>query len=335
MRLICPNCGAQYEVPDDVIPENGRDVQCSNCGDTWFQKHPSQDRDLSEELEQSLDESHWDDGGSTGEPAPADTSTDERDVHQDGDASDYGAASADYAPDPAPEPEPEPQPEPEPEPEFDPEPEFEQGYDPEPAAEQDHPPEPRELDEGVTQILQEEAEREQQARAAERAAGLEMQPDLGIDETLDPETQRDREARARMARMRGLSEEEALGAAAGLAANASRRELLPDIDEINSSLRKDSDRVAAEAMSDEIIAPAAQERKGFSRGFLTIVVLFVLLVLLYVFADKLAEMVPALSGVLESYVAMVDGLRGWLDRQILALTGWLDSMTGDTPADGG
>ncbi|MCK5500021.1 MAG: zinc-ribbon domain-containing protein, partial [Tritonibacter mobilis] len=37
MRLICPNCGAQYEVPEDVIPENGRDVQCSNCGDTWFQ----------------------------------------------------------------------------------------------------------------------------------------------------------------------------------------------------------------------------------------------------------------------------------------------------------
>ncbi|MBZ8118290.1 zinc-ribbon domain-containing protein [Roseovarius sp. LXJ103] len=39
MRLTCPNCGAQYEVPDDVIPETGRDVQCSNCGDTWFQHH--------------------------------------------------------------------------------------------------------------------------------------------------------------------------------------------------------------------------------------------------------------------------------------------------------
>ncbi len=37
MRLTCPNCGAQYEVPDDVIPEDGRDVQCSNCEETWFQ----------------------------------------------------------------------------------------------------------------------------------------------------------------------------------------------------------------------------------------------------------------------------------------------------------
>lgn len=37
MRLTCPNCSAQYEVPDEVIPEGGRDVQCSNCEHTWFQ----------------------------------------------------------------------------------------------------------------------------------------------------------------------------------------------------------------------------------------------------------------------------------------------------------
>ncbi|SHF28655.1 MJ0042 family finger-like domain-containing protein [Ruegeria intermedia] len=44
MRLTCPNCNAQYEVPDDVIPETGRDVQCSNCEQTWFQpKHPDKD----------------------------------------------------------------------------------------------------------------------------------------------------------------------------------------------------------------------------------------------------------------------------------------------------
>ncbi|WP_420585186.1 zinc-ribbon domain-containing protein [Ruegeria sp.] len=44
MRLTCPNCSAQYEVPDEVIPEEGRDVQCSNCEKTWFQpKHPEQE----------------------------------------------------------------------------------------------------------------------------------------------------------------------------------------------------------------------------------------------------------------------------------------------------
>lgn len=37
MRLTCPNCNAQYEVDDAVIPQGGRDVQCSSCGHTWYQ----------------------------------------------------------------------------------------------------------------------------------------------------------------------------------------------------------------------------------------------------------------------------------------------------------
>ena len=37
MRLICPNCDAEYEVSDDAIPPGGRDVQCSNCQLSWFQ----------------------------------------------------------------------------------------------------------------------------------------------------------------------------------------------------------------------------------------------------------------------------------------------------------
>ncbi|MGR3757670.1 MAG: zinc-ribbon domain-containing protein, partial [Tranquillimonas sp.] len=36
MRLVCPNCAAQYEVDPALIPEGGRDVQCSSCGETWF-----------------------------------------------------------------------------------------------------------------------------------------------------------------------------------------------------------------------------------------------------------------------------------------------------------
>lgn len=37
MRIICPNCAAQYEVDADLVPEDGRDVQCSACGHTWMQ----------------------------------------------------------------------------------------------------------------------------------------------------------------------------------------------------------------------------------------------------------------------------------------------------------
>lgn len=36
MRLTCPNCAAEYEVPEAAIPAEGRDLQCSNCGHTWF-----------------------------------------------------------------------------------------------------------------------------------------------------------------------------------------------------------------------------------------------------------------------------------------------------------
>lgn len=40
MRLTCPNCGARYEIDDALIPEEGRDVQCSNCSTNWFQSGP-------------------------------------------------------------------------------------------------------------------------------------------------------------------------------------------------------------------------------------------------------------------------------------------------------
>lgn len=40
MRLTCPNCGAQYEIPDKVIPPQGRDLQCSNCDNSWFFANP-------------------------------------------------------------------------------------------------------------------------------------------------------------------------------------------------------------------------------------------------------------------------------------------------------
>ena len=40
MRLVCPNCGARYEVPKENIFATGRDVKCSACDTTWFQTHP-------------------------------------------------------------------------------------------------------------------------------------------------------------------------------------------------------------------------------------------------------------------------------------------------------
>ena len=38
MRLLCPKCDAEYELADGIIPNTGRDVQCSSCDTIWFVK---------------------------------------------------------------------------------------------------------------------------------------------------------------------------------------------------------------------------------------------------------------------------------------------------------
>lgn len=37
MRLVCPRCGAEYEIDDRLIPASGREVECSSCESAWFQ----------------------------------------------------------------------------------------------------------------------------------------------------------------------------------------------------------------------------------------------------------------------------------------------------------
>lgn len=53
MRLICPKCGAQYEIADSVIPPEGREVECSNCTHIWFQLRKQPEGVPSRELAQS------------------------------------------------------------------------------------------------------------------------------------------------------------------------------------------------------------------------------------------------------------------------------------------
>ena len=37
MRIVCPRCVAKYEIDESIIPEIGREVQCENCENIWFQ----------------------------------------------------------------------------------------------------------------------------------------------------------------------------------------------------------------------------------------------------------------------------------------------------------
>ncbi|WP_170333319.1 zinc-ribbon domain-containing protein [Ruegeria arenilitoris] len=160
MRLTCPNCSAQYEVPDEVIPEEGRDVQCSNCENTWFQPKYSGEAAPATTVPVAEDSP----AAAEPDPTPAEPA-----------AASTTEVKVDIKPRSAPEPEPTPEPTAAPEPEVVPEPE-------EPAA-------TGSVDPAVASILQEEAAREADLRAQE-SSSLETQPDLALDTPPEPAPER-------------------------------------------------------------------------------------------------------------------------------------------------
>lgn len=335
MRLICPNCGAQYDVPVEVIPEGGRDVQCSNCGHTWFQRHPDQDSALAEDLNLPLPDPEW-------------TPEDEDDTV---------TAPLPEAPRPAPQSAPPRRPTPRPE--KTPEPETAPPPEPQTTAEA---PKPRGIDPDVAEIFREEREYEARQRAV---STLESQPDLGLQEPdEDEQARRSRQARERMARMRGsepapsrpapkpaaqptprraapadaeaddsldspVAERAISEAAAAAAAASSRRDLLPNVDEINQTLRSTAEpRMIDTAERGQALADP--QNKGFGKGFLTVVILTALAVGAYAKSDLLSQTVPQAAPVLDAYVTQVDAARVWLDGQVTSLLTMLDGMSGES-----
>ncbi|TCO71164.1 zinc-ribbon domain-containing protein [Rhodovulum euryhalinum] len=275
MRLICPNCEAQYEVDDAVIPDEGRDVQCSNCGQTWFQLP-------------------------AGSGAPAATGTE--------------AAGADA---PAIEPE-------------------DVGWHEETAAapgsdtkaepEEDEAPAPeaasaagprRTLDASVLSILKEEAEREQRARQEEAAIEtFSSQPDLGLDN-------------APAERPAPTPEPGPARPVAAPAPSAEpRRDLLPDIEEINSTLKASSDRGADSIVTAE--DQKAEERSAFRKGFGLVVLAAVLALAAYLLAPTIAGLDPALDGPMTAYVGAIDAARVWINTAVSqAVDGVARALQGD------
>lgn len=385
MRLVCPNCEAKYEVPEDAIPETGRDVQCANCGHAWYQMRPR---------------------AAVVEPPPAAAPVAAPVVAPPMASAPAPVPEAAPAPapvpvveaapvaatpvaEPVPETVPEPEPMPEREPAADPIPEPEVVAEvvaevapavepevvpavaeasPSPAEPTEAPPavEPvaeapapvaetaapvdeaavaREATEGpaaklgdlddpadnaapasvmaeaaaagaaaaasapagyavddsVLAILREEAEREAQARRAEAAKPLEVQEDLGIDAAMPA---------ARSSAMAPLEP-----VSAGMATSRTR---LPDVEEIKSTLRPDETLVdTAEANG---AAAPVEGRSSFRKGFSLVIVLAILGAALYVSADTLKAVVPALAGVLDAYVGLVDSLRLHLDGLMQSAT---------------
>jgi predicted Zn finger-like uncharacterized protein len=40
MRLICPHCSTEYDVPDAALAAGGRRLRCDRCGHQWRQEGP-------------------------------------------------------------------------------------------------------------------------------------------------------------------------------------------------------------------------------------------------------------------------------------------------------
>lgn len=322
MRLTCPNCGAQYEVPDDVIPEEGRDVQCSNCGDTWFQ-HPAGFTPAAETEEAATSEAPSPDMTQTeatsspsqqqGEAEFPPVSGAEAPVAKveiaSESAADMPASGDDTGPEEVESTDAAPQAE---------DPGAQDQYDQTeaiPAAEEASAPQsPRGLDPALSDILREEAEREASLRAADQnqSQSLEIQPNLGLDDLPEnDEARRNRQAQDRMARIRGEDPRRLAAEASGL-----KRGVLPDIEEINSTLRA-ADSPAQPPVTDTL--PPAARKSGFTRGFALAILAVLALVMVYSNAPQIAEILPQADPYLSSYVTWVDKMRLWLDLQVSAL----------------
>lgn len=247
MRLVCPNCDAEYEVDGALIPPEGRDVQCSNCSNTWLQQPP--DADVSGTV-----------------PAGVAGLTPRR-PHTD------------------------------------------------PAA----------LD-----IIHEEVERETQARVSD-GTNLETQGELGLDQA---------ETRAGIGRDRGvplhdddmltISEiDEAALAPAPRREEGTKRELFPDIEEINSTLASPPPTTDAETGADAPSRAPRRNRSGFRTGFGLMLLLTALGLGVYLYAPALAERFPGATDMLARYVGSIDGYRIWLDGAAESLLAKVTAMTED------
>lgn len=193
----------------------------------------------------------------------------------------------------------------------------------------------RSLDETLLSVLREEAEREAAARARDSGGLVEVQPDLGLSEA-ETTPRRRIIVRAPLAHAQPVNVAEAEDSAdltsepdpEVVAPRPSRRELLPDIEQINSTLRaSDEPRRAGEAEV-QLPEPLQKRRKGFRVGFLSVLLIAALAVSLYAGATIIKTALPALGPWLDSYVAQVDALRHELDRLLHSLLLKLEQSSG-------
>jgi predicted Zn finger-like uncharacterized protein len=265
MRLICPNCDAEYEVDDAAIPDTGRDVQCSNCGHAWFQTKVAPDTSLP--VNEPV---HADEPAEAPETAEAVEAAEAAEVEEETPPADM--------------------------------------------------PQPRGADEAVLAILKEEADRELAARRAE-AVPVETQPELGIDAGDAAAA-----AQAKVGQIEATAGDEE--SASERVKQLTRRELLPNIEEINSTLRPSSAVRHDDDHDEPMMLPTPRRRSGFRSGFALMLIVAAVMVAVYLMAPRLSQQIPGAKGALDSYVAGVDQARIGLDSATKSVIGALQRFAG-------
>ena len=328
MRLICPNCSAQYDVPIAVIPNEGRDVQCSNCAHTWFQAHPDYPAGFEDNFDDALDEALAD-------PEVA-VAPDPLPVPPTASANARAPESAQAAPPPSPSPQSPPR-----------------IFRPERRADgvtavQEAPVKQRRIDPEIAEILREERDFEAKRRAAE---DLRSSTDVGpqrreaaqkIFQTYKDErgqigrsddaarsavpNQFEDSAQPDVSRDKGLSHERHTPHPTG-----SRRDLLPDVEAVNQTLKSQTDLNSSPVLERSFFHDPPK-KSGFGRGFWSMVVLAIIGVCAYIFGPQASESVPQIAPYVDTYVETVDGARGWLDHKATQGLEMLDSMSSEASA---
>lgn len=172
------------------------------------------------------------------------------------------------------------------------------------------------VDDSVLAILREEAERESKARLVDaQQAGV--QPRMAGDAEGDAAMT---VAQKRAAMLRGDVAEAA-------AKPGARRDLLPDVEEINSTL-KPSERAFDPDAEVDALPDLSRRRNSFRSGFMMMVVLAALGLITYLAAAQISAQIPALAEPLTAYVSFVDMLRVQLDGLMRSATVAINGESG-------
>jgi len=258
-----------------MIPPEGRDVQCSNCSTTWYQ--PGRRTDTQPEVDTS---SPTPPAARASMPEPQQPAVSPDDARPVDGPNDVTADVVDKAePDTGPS-------------------------DTTPPARTPR----REVDPAVRDILRAEAEREARLRQAD-ADPVETQDEMPLS---------DASAKADLRPSR-TELDSAIDVFATDAAESQRpmaaRDLFPDIEQINSTLRDTGDRSNTEMDASDIdtLDAVPRRRRGTRLGFVLAMTLAAAGVALYGNAEWVSARLPQMAPMLDSYLAGVDAARFWLD----------------------